>query len=404
MTSPTLVILPDLKTKRIDADRFVVTEKFYDGVVEFTGFWPGTVSVFMELSSDVTDNLDNMEIHSGKVPFRLEPLDYSVLADRVTSGASVILGSTGYRQNHLSAWCRNHGVPCCYVAEYNLKTRFQIINANTGSIPLRFRRYLWEFLQERKQHKAIGASAGVQCNGTPTYAAYGQVSPSPFLYFDSRITEEMMASEADVKERLAGFLSGHPLRLMFSGRLLKIKGADHLLLVAEGLKRRGLRFEMSICGDGELMEPMNAQIAEKGLSEMVKMMGVLDFKKELVPYTRENVDLFVCCHRQGDPSCTYLETMSCGVPIVGYDNQAFEGVAKKSKTGWPVPINHPEHMVDRIVELDRDRRAIAEASLTALQFARSHTFEKTFKRRVEHLLGLLPPGAGEMDERSFEKS
>ncbi|MBW1868270.1 MAG: glycosyltransferase, partial [Deltaproteobacteria bacterium] len=136
---------------------------------------------------------------------------------------------------------------------------------------------------------------------------------------------------------------------------------------------------------GELGASMTAQIAEKGLSDVVKMKGVLDFKTELVPYTQIHTDLFICCHRQGDPSCTYLETMSCGVPIVGYDNEAFLGVVAESKTGWLTPMNRPDQMAQKIIELDRNRETIARASRASLHFARTHTFEKTFKRRVEHL-------------------
>ena len=385
MSSTTLMILPDLMTKKINNDRFVVTEKFYDGVLEFVKYWPGPVSVFMESSPGMTDNLDNIEIRSDKVPFHMGLLDYTLLEKRAASGASVVLGSTSYRQNHLSSWCRERRVSCVYVAEYNLKTRFQIIDANNHNILIRLRRYLWEFLQERKQRKAIADAAGIQCNGTPTFEAYRRVNSLPFLYFDSRMSEEMMASDEVVDARLTECLSGRPLRLLFSGRLLKIKGADHVVLVAEELRKRGVRFEMSICGDGELGASMTAQIAEKGLADVVKMKGVLDFKTELVPHTQKHTDLFICCHRQGDPSCTYLETMSCGVPIVGYDNQAFVGVAAESKTGWLAPMNRPDQMAEKIIELDRNREAIAEASRASLNFARSHTFEKTFKRRVEHL-------------------
>jgi colanic acid/amylovoran biosynthesis glycosyltransferase len=385
MSSTTLVILPDLKTKRIDGGRFVVTEKFYDGVLEFTKYWPGPVSVFMEPSPGMTDNLDNIEIRSDEVPFHMGLLDYTSLEKRVASGASIVLGSTSYRQNNLSTWCRDRKVPSAYVAEYNLKTRLQIIDANTHNILIRMRRYLWEFLQERKQRKAISEATGIQCNGTPTFEAYRRVNALPFLYFDSRMTEKMMATNQVVDARLTDCLSRKPLRLLFSGRLLKIKGADHVVSVAEELQKRGMRFEMSICGDGELRASMTDKIAEKGLSGVVKMQGVLDFKTELVPYTQKHTDLFVCCHRQGDPSCTYLETMSCGVPIVGYDNEAFLGVVGESKTGWPTPMNRPDRMAHKIVELDQDRETIAEASRASLNFARSHTFEKTFKRRVEHL-------------------
>ena len=47
----------------------------------------------------------------------------------------------------------------------------------------------------------------------------------------------------------------------------------------------------------------------------VQFRGNLDFKHRLVPLLQNEIDLFVCPHVQGDPSCTYLETMACGVPL-----------------------------------------------------------------------------------------
>jgi hypothetical protein len=92
------------------------------------------------------------------------------------------------------------------------------------------------------------------------------------------------------------------------------------------------------------MEPeMRAQVAKRSLENLIQFKGPLDFERELIPFIRENVDLFVCCHRQGDPSCTYLETMSCGVPIAGYDNEAFAGLVKTSAAGWFTPMDRPKN-------------------------------------------------------------
>lgn len=172
--------------------------------------------------------------------------------------------------------------------------------------------------------------------------AYRAVNQNTLLYFDTRTTENMLISDHELAERTAMCSENQPLRLFFSGRLLKIKGVDHLILVAKELKKLGIRFEMSICGDGDLKPSMTRQIHALGLSDSVKMLGLLEFKSELVPFVKKNVDLFLCCHRQGDPSCTYLETMSCGVPIVGYDNEAFAGLVQHSHTGWSVQMDRPE--------------------------------------------------------------
>ncbi|HSF76535.1 MAG TPA: hypothetical protein VLA84_22260 [Microcoleus sp.] len=84
-----------------------------------------------------------------------------------------------------------------------------------------------------------------------------------------------------------------------------------------------MKFELFISGIGELEEMMHQKIALNQLNDCVKMLGVPNFKTEFFPFVKNNIDLFVCCHRQGDPSCTYTETMAGGVPIVGSANEAF---------------------------------------------------------------------------------
>jgi len=97
---------------------------------------------------------------------------------------------------------------------------------------------------------------------------------------------------------------------------------------------------------------------------------------------RETVDVFVCCHRQGDPSCTYLETMACGVPIAGYANEAFRGVSVESSAGWMSPMGDTQHLARRLGGMTGDE--VAGHAARSLAFAREHTFEREFSRRMAH--------------------
>jgi glycosyltransferase involved in cell wall biosynthesis len=130
---------------------------------------------------------------------------------------------------------------------------------------------------------------------------------------------------------------------------------------------------------------MKAEIERLGLGDVVKMAGILDFQNELVPLTKHQTDLFVCCHRSGDPSCTYLEVMACGVPIVGYDNDAFVGIVKESGTGWLSPMNQPDQLAEKIAGIAQDRPALLQAARDSAEFGRLNTFDRTFKRRIEHM-------------------
>jgi glycosyltransferase involved in cell wall biosynthesis len=145
---------------------------------------------------------------------------------------------------------------------------------------------------------------------------------------------------------------------------------------------------MSIFGDGEYAPQLEKDIIASELCDLVHLRGNLDFKSELVPLVTNEADLFVCCHRQGDPSCTYLETMSCGVPIAGYGNEAWEKLSRFSETGWSSPSGDPGALAELICDVLGRPGEVEYQSRRSLAFARSHTFEKTFARRVEHIANI----------------
>jgi colanic acid/amylovoran biosynthesis glycosyltransferase len=201
----------------------------------------------------------------------------------------------------------------------------------------------------------------------------------------------MLITPEELERRGAELMQGGPLRLIFSGRLIAMKGADHLVRVAAELRSLGVPFRMEICGDGDLAPQMKADIQRLALGDLVTMNGVLDFHESLVPHTKHETDLFVCCHRSGDPSCTYLEVMSCGVPIVGYDNEAFTGVVHESGSGWLSPMNRPVELARKIATIAKDRVSLLAESRKAADFGRRHTFDRTFKARIDHMKSCLDP-------------
>jgi glycosyltransferase involved in cell wall biosynthesis len=90
--------------------------------------------------------------------------------------------------------------------------------------------------------------------------------------------------------------------------------------------------------------------------------------------------------------------MSCGVPIAGYANEAFAGLVRHSGCGWAVPMNHAEALADRIAEIRSTPESLLSMSLASLAFARTHTFDQTFSRRVSHLWALEERNAKSAEE------
>ena len=290
-----LTILPSFSAWVAHNGRITIGKKFLHGMEANLKRWGGPITVLLP-SGPQLFGLDDVEVDPSALGFRLA-IDGNV-PDQIKRSA-VVLASACREQAYVASLCAEAGVPCAYVTEYSLTTRLQIVVANTKNPILRVRRAFWEWRTEHIMRRAIRKSAGAQCNGTPTYQEYRSMTKSAILFFDTRSSASSMATDQQLAVRTAAMLAGGPLRLVFSGRLVAMKGADHLLKVARKLSETGFSYTLRIAGDGDLTEPILKQIQEMP----VKLIGVLDFETELQPLLASSCDLFVCCHRQGDPSC-----------------------------------------------------------------------------------------------------
>ncbi len=369
--------------------KIILSQKFIEGVKNYLKKWPGTITVIAQLSQEMsTGYMDSREVSLEELPFQLHLLNFDQPEiEKIVKLADLVVASLEYNLVHLASLCKRLLKPLIYVSEYTFKTQCEIMCLSTSNYLLRWRRYLWLKLLARSTKKAIKNSAGLQCNGLPTYEAYYSLTKNPLLFFDSRVSQSQLASANDLEERKNWLLTpSAPLRLAFSGRLIAIKGVEDLVLVAQHLKKLKVKFQLELFGAGELEEKLKTQVKALNLEDYILFKGNLNFEKELIPYLKKNCDLFVCLHKQGDPSCTYLETLSCGIPIIGYDNEAFLGLVNYAKVGWVQPLNKPNEVAKKIAALDKNRQEIYTASLASLHFAAQHTMEKTFEKRVEHFL------------------
>ncbi|PLX48491.1 MAG: hypothetical protein C0613_10745 [Desulfobulbaceae bacterium] len=374
------LVIPSLKAHRSSSGNFVLTEKFLSGMREYAARWPGTVTAMVAVRDHPDSNLDHVEVKPGEQPFNVEavPVEQKEIVRRMKQADLVFGGPLGIS-----------GVRQATVKEYGLMTRLQITAAGAPHLLRRWKRLAFATAAELRWRRAARKLAGIQCNGVPAYNECKSLNSNVMLFFDNRIAAEDLIQDEELQQRLERLLSGAPLRLAFTGRLLKIKGVDHLPIIAAELKRLGVRFEMSICGGGESEQQLVRMIQEGDLTDQVCLRGILNYRDELLPLLREDVDLFVCTHTQGDPACTYLETMACGIPIVGYANEAWAGLAPLSRAGWVTPFKKPLLIAAKIAELDQNRTNLANASRAARDFAAQHTFKLTMDRRVQHLLTCL---------------
>lgn len=386
----TLMLCPAVGIWQI-GNEFHFDRKFYDGVLAYTNYWPGSFRLAIRLATSHPPEFGLVQFIADEFPAKVAVIGSDEVIDsRFLDGVDIVLASgDSFNNFHLAALCKRRGIKCVYGIEYTLETRLQIAAMNDSSVWRRFKTIAWLMLKERKRLQAFRLSDGLQANGVPAYDAYASLVPNALLYFDTRNTASMGITDTKLSTRLSCLDEQAPLRLGFSGRLTKIKGADHLIEIAHQLKKRQIPFSFDIFGAGDLLPQMQKKTEEYDLVSSVRLRGAVDFASELVPFIKSDLDLFVCCHRQGDPSCTYLETYACGVPIVGYNNRAHQGILARHDVGWSVEMNDVKGMVDLIARLNNQRDEIKTKALNAVRFAREHTFEATFQRRIDHCIQIL---------------
>lgn len=392
-SSRVLGVLPNLLAIQRQSGRVVLERRFLSGMDEYAKYWDGELLAIMEpapeselqTNQDRTLAGDNVEVDPRELKFQLAVVDYrSKALKEQLARCTLALGGLQYRQVHLADWARSARVPLIYITEYTLQTRLQIIRANGGN-PLRLaRRVSWEVNQERLNRHAVKTADGIQCNGTPTFDAYRHLSPNPLLFFDGRMSPEQLVPEALLEARLAELPKRPTLRLVFAGRINKMKGVDQLVEVGRILTEMDVPYALDIYGGGVLAEEVRGTIEASGLGGQVHLKGHVPFA-ELMPKLQRDYDLFICCHPQGDPAMAYLEMLACGLPIIGYGNEALSGILARSNVGQTVPIHDNELLCRVVRDLVDNRQQIAEWSRTGLNFAKTHTFDRTFQRRIEHV-------------------
>lgn len=365
-------------------------KKFVEGMRLHCEHWPGPFSCILRRGNEAMPF--GADFRRADLCFDLKLIDAKapLSAEMFANQDIVVLSGDSHLELLPPRLIQSLQAKVVYVVEYTLRTRLQTAALDRGRPALkRLYSKLWLFLQEIRRKRAFRAAAGLQANGYPADMAYGPLNENHLLYLDNRMTTELFATDEEMQRRRARLASGAPIRLIHSGRLEPMKGAQDLVPVALMLARAGMDFTLDIYGSGSLHDEIAAGIVQHGLSERVRLHAPVDFERELVPISRSQADIFLSCHRQSDPSCTYIESMGCGLPIAGYENLMWATLLKRSEAGWSAPMSDPEALAAQILALASRREEISDRAEKGLSFARQHEFEATFQSRMRQLVNTL---------------
>jgi glycosyltransferase involved in cell wall biosynthesis len=116
---------------------------------------------------------------------------------------------------------------------------------------------------------------------------------------------------------------------------VKTQGMAWLIRSCGRLFKAGIRFYLVIAGDGKEKEKLK-RLAERHLPERVRFVGEIT-RQEMVRFYSAG-DLFAFPGIRESLGMVYLESQSCGLPVVAFDNGGIPEVVDNGKTAFLVPM------------------------------------------------------------------
>jgi colanic acid/amylovoran biosynthesis glycosyltransferase len=348
-----------------------VDRKFHVGMLRYADLIHSPIVAINPPLQDGQVIMDAIEVPTANLPYRIATAQ-AALRDFIRD-AALVYGYENYLNGATIA--RELGIPYIMMLEYDLQTQMTESSSKVGNIIRKSIRRARSALNYFRSIAEMRHAHSLHCNGYPIYEATKSYNTNRLLYLDSRMSAEMLVGDKEMESRSANRYD-RPLRLLYSGRYEPLKGALDAVKVGVECLRRGLDIEMHCYGQGS----QKAQMQKIATNSRIHIHDAIPYP-DLVKLSR-TFDVFVCCHIQSDPSCTYLESFGAGLPIVGYNNRMWRGLLTASGAGYASPMGKPSEVVDDIVRLVKDK-AVDRLSMRALEFARQHTFESEFQKRVD---------------------
>ncbi len=145
-------------------------------------------------------------------------------------------------------------------------------------------------------------------------------------------------------------------RLVFVGRLSDHKAPGLLVEAASQLQHRGIPFDLTFVGDGELRSEIEDAIARGGLGECVRVIGFAD---------EETVRKQICAARalvlpsfaEGLP-VVIMEALALGRPVVSTYVAGIPELVESGTCGWLVPAGSLDQLtsaLQRVLEAPVER-------------------------------------------------
>jgi glycosyltransferase involved in cell wall biosynthesis len=170
------------------------------------------------------------------------------------------------------------------------------------------------------------------------------------------------------------------------GRLVKIKGHASMLKAVKNIIEQNEKVKFLIVGDGPERATIEEIVKSEGIDRHIILTGHREDINELLKVS----DIFVQTSLSEGLSCTIMEAIASGLPVVGTDVGGNKELLTHGREGYLVPVGDRRAFEEKVIALANDRNLRARLARNARQKAERKFPLETMVGKYENLYqGLL---------------
>ena len=259
---------------------------------------------------------------------------------------------------------------------YYLRSRFKIINRHISNLietkaneRLFWHKYLvhyWVRLLYRRVDGIISQSGGAVAE----MVNYYRISIEKIYSINNPVSEKITRASLNLEERESKQM---PKKILFVGRLVKIKGLDLLIEAFSGCLKKTKDVVLIICGDGPEKDHLIKLVQAKGIQDHVHFTGFIEDLRNVY----QDSDLLVLTSRyEGFPN-VLIEAITMGLPLVSFDcNYGPSEIIQEGINGFLVPQDNVQILEQKILSALNKRWDTARIQETSSRYSLTKIIDK----------------------------
>ena len=233
------------------------------------------------------------------------------------------------------------------------------------------------------RHVLAGSTVGM-FQGEECYQAYRAIPPAAECFYNTHTQKTDFIPDTDLEGKISDCLALKPFRICYAGRAAEEKAPLDWLRALHYAIERGANLEAIWLGDGPQFGAMEGLAADIGLRDRVQLPGFVSDRHRVLQTLRDSYAMMFCHKVPESPRCL-VESLVAGAPIVGYGSIYPEGLVRQFGGGRFVKIGDWRSLGELLLQLDRDRPALAQLMRSAAESGRQFDEDTVFEQRTELL-------------------